>query len=83
MSNTYTATNTTPAYMLAPGTVAVDGAGNPWVIARVGVDEVDGDILAYFSNESDECMRFYNNQSVTVMPAWEYALLTGSAPAWG
>lgn len=83
MPNTYNTTNTAPAFMLAAGTVAVDAAGNPWVIARVGVDEVDGDILAYFSNENNECMRFYANEAVTVMPAWEYALLTENTPDWG
>ena len=82
MSNTYNTTNTAPAFMLAAGTVAVDAAGNPWVVARVGVDEVDGDILAYFNNVNEEHMRFYPTQAVTVMPDWEYALLTENTPDW-
>ena len=81
MSNIKNTTNTAPAYMLAAGTVAVDGAGSPWVIARVGVDEVDGFVLAYFNNENNEHMRFHPHEAVRVMSDWEYQLSLIETPA--
>lgn len=73
-------TNTAPAFMLRVGDVYADRAGDLWTVTSTVVDE--GDVLVSV-NGSTEHTRFYANEAVTVVPAWEAALLEDTVvPAW-
>lgn len=67
---TYNTTTTAPAHMLAAGTVIADGAGDLYRVDRVEVE--GGDVLAWIGPEP---IRYYADEAVEVVPAWEAALL--------